>query len=96
VLHNAVAMDNLLIDGNTISNTVTEAEDMNINLAPPAGGSVIVSNQLKLDNMTVNGNTVSSNANNLDANLYLTAQGNGRVIIRTDLFFVQAACSQCC
>merc|ERR1711871_810987 len=88
VLHNAVVMDNLLVDGSSIRNTVADSEDQNINLMPPSGGSVIAHNMLKLDKLSVDYGVISVNnvVNSTDENLYLRASAkNGKVVVQDRL-----------
>merc|ERR1711871_1937846 len=88
VLHNAVVMDNLLVDGSSIRNTVADSEDQNINLMPPSGGSVIAHNMLKLDKLSVDDGVISVNnvVNSTDENLYLRASAkNGKVVVHDRL-----------
>ena len=75
-----VDIDNITIDGNTISSTDSNG---NINLSPNGTGTVVIDTDLDVDNINVNGNTVSSTDTN--GNINLSPNGTGTVIINTDL-----------
>jgi hypothetical protein len=67
-----INIDNIQIDGNTISSTDTNG---NINLSPNGTGSVVINTDLDVDNVNVNGNTISTT--NTNGNLTFTANGTG-------------------
>jgi hypothetical protein len=78
----SVSVDNLKLDGNTISSTDT---DGNINITPNGTGSVNVTNlvlaagSITADNIKIDGNTISSEDTNGDINL--TPNGTGSVVV---------------
>lgn len=78
----SVSVDNIKIDGNTISSTDT---DGNINLTPNGTGSVNVTNlvlaagSITADNIKIDGNTISSE--NTNGNINLTPNGTGSVVV---------------
>lgn len=78
----SVSVDNIKIDGNTISSTDT---DGNINLTPNGSGTVNITNlaltsgSVAVDNILIDGNTVSST--NTNGNINLTPNGTGSVVV---------------
>ena len=80
VMDTQVDIDNITIDGNTISSTDTNGD---INISPDGTGTVVIDTDLDVDNINVNGNTVSSTDTNGDINL--SPNGTGTVVINTDL-----------
>jgi len=50
-------VDNIQIDGNTISSTDTNGD---INLSPDGTGTVVINTDIDFDNININGNTISS------------------------------------
>lgn len=77
-------IDNIRIDGNTISSTDTNG---NINITPDGTGSTIISGvsftELDVDNLNLNGNTLSTTDTNGD--LILAPDGSGDVqVLNTD------------
>jgi hypothetical protein len=78
----SISVDNIQIDGNTISSTDT---DGNINLTPNGTGSVNVTNlivvggSITADNIEIDGNTISSTDTN--GNINLTPNGTGSVVV---------------
>jgi len=80
VMDTQVDIDNITIDGNTISSTDTNGD---INISPDGTGTVVIDTDLDVDNINVNGNTVSSTDTNGDINL--SPNGTGTVVIDTDL-----------
>jgi hypothetical protein len=78
----SVSVDNIKIDGNTISSTNT---DGNINLTPNGSGTVNITNlaltsgSVAVDNILIDGNTISSTDTN--GNVNLTPNGTGSVVV---------------
>ena len=78
----SVSVDNIKIDGNTISSTDTNG---NINLTPNGTGSVNITNlvlaagSITADNIKIDGNTISSE--DTDGNINLTPNGTGSVVV---------------
>jgi hypothetical protein len=78
----SVSVDNLKLDGNTISSTDT---DGNINITPNGTGSVNITNlvlaagSITADNIKIDGNTISSEDTN--GNINLTPNGTGSVVV---------------
>jgi hypothetical protein len=78
----SASVDNIKIDGNTISSTDTDGD---INLTPNGTGSVnvtnlvLVSGSITADNIQIDGNTISST--DTDGNINLTPDGTGSVVI---------------
>jgi len=78
----SISVDNIQIDGNTISSTDTDGD---INLTPNGTGAVnvtnlvLVSGSITADNIEIDGNTISSTDTNGDINL--TPNGTGSVVV---------------
>lgn len=78
----SVSVDNLKLDGNTISSTDTDGD---INITPNGSGSVNITNlaltngSIAVDNLFLDGNTISST--NTNGNINLTPNGTGSVVI---------------
>lgn len=78
----SVSVDNLKLDGNTISSTDTNG---NINITPNGTGSVNITNlvlaagSITADNIKIDGNTISSEDTN--GNINLTPNGTGSVVV---------------
>lgn len=78
----SVSVDNIKIDGNTISSTDTNG---NINITPNGTGSVNITNlvlaagSITADNIKIDGNTISSE--DTDGNINLTPNGTGSVVV---------------
>ena len=78
----SVSVDNLKLDGNTISSTDTDGD---INITPNGTGSVNVTNlvlaagNITADNIKIDGNTISSEDTN--GNINLTPNGTGSVVV---------------
>jgi hypothetical protein len=83
----SLAVDNLKLDGNTLSSTSGA-----INVTPIAGSAVVIdtsvsidggavdiTGDLDVDNVNVNGNTISTT--NADSNLTLSPNGTGGVVV---------------
>lgn len=73
-------VDNINIDGNTISSTDTDGD---INLSPDGIGVVSVTNPLDVNNIRLTGNTISSTDTNGDINL--SPDGTGTVSVTTSI-----------
>jgi len=56
------SVDNINIDGNTISSTDTNGD---INLSPNGTGTVVINTDLDVDNLNLDGNTISSVSNGI-------------------------------
>jgi len=67
-----IQIDNININGNTISSTNSNGD---INLSPNGTGTVIINTDLDVDNVNVNGNTVSTT--NANGNLTFAPNGTG-------------------
>ena len=78
----SISVDNIQIDGNTISSTDTDGD---INLTPNGTGAVnvtnlvLVSGSITADNIEIDGNTISSTDTN--GNINLTPNGTGSVVV---------------
>ena len=78
----SVSVDNIKLDGNTISSTDTDGD---INITPNGTGSVNVTNlvlaagNITADNIKIDGNTISSEDTN--GNINLTPNGTGSVVV---------------
>jgi hypothetical protein len=78
----SASVDNIKIDGNTISSTDTDGD---INITPNGTGSVNVTNlvlaagDITADNIKIDGNTISSIDTN--GNINLTPNGTGSVVV---------------
>jgi hypothetical protein len=75
-----IAVDNLDLNGNTISSTDTNGD---INLSPDGTGTVVINTDLDVDNININGNTIISTDTNGD--ITISPDGTGTVVIDTDL-----------
>ncbi len=69
-------VDNINVNGNTISSTDT---DGNINLSPNGTGTVVINTDLDVDNININGNTIIST--DTDGDINITPNGAGKVNI---------------
>jgi len=76
VMDTQVDIDNITIDGNTISSTDSNG---NINLSPNGTGTVIINTDLDVDNININGNAITSTDSN--GNIAITPNGTGEVDI---------------
>ncbi len=93
-------VDNLLIDGNTISSlsggvTVTPLAGQVITLDTSTtidGGVITNTGQLNIDNLRLDGNTISST--DTDGNISLVPNGNGDVIVNTTDLVVDTSASR--
>lgn len=78
----SASVDNIKIDGNTISSTDTDGD---INITPNGTGSVNITNivlaagDITADNIKIDGNTISSI--NTNGNINLTPNGTGSVVV---------------
>lgn len=78
-------VDNLNLNGNTISSTDTNGD---INLSPDGNGTVVINTDLDVDNLNLNGNSIISTDTNGDINL--TPDGAGTTTITTGGLLVSA------
>ena len=69
-------VDNINVDGNTISSTNTNGD---INLSPNGTGTVVINTDLDVDNININGNSITSTDTNGD--ISITPNGTGKVNI---------------
>lgn len=72
----AITIDNINIDGNTISSTDTNGD---INISPDGTGVVIVNTVFRADNIRIDGSTIETT--NTDGNINLIPNGTGEVDI---------------
>jgi len=73
-------VDNINIDGNTISSTDTNGD---VNISPNGTGTVVINTDLDVDNVNIDGNVISTT--NANGDLTLTPNGTGTVVVSTDL-----------
>ena len=69
-------VDNIMIDGNTISSTDANGD---ITISPNGTGTVVIDTDIDFDNININGNTISSTDTN--GNVIIAPDGTGNVVI---------------
>jgi len=69
-------VDNININGNTVSSTDTNGD---VNISPNGTGTVVINTDLDVDNLNLNGNTVSSTDTN--GNITIDPNGTGNVLL---------------
>lgn len=72
----SLQVDNLKLDGNTLSSTDTDGD---INLSPNGTGTVLVNTDLDVDNININGNAITST--NTNGDVTISPNGTGDVVV---------------